>query len=94
MFEEGINLPIGFLFREGEVNQVLMDILLANVRDPRAAEGDLYSLTACNQAGSNTLLASMDEFELDDLDTLADFICDKSLAAVQAEIANLPNGVS
>src|SRR5210317_719064 len=64
VFEEGLNIPMGFLFRAGEPNSTLLEILRANVRDPRAAEGDLYSLAACNQAGSQRLLATMDEFEL------------------------------
>jgi N-methylhydantoinase B len=49
VFEEGLNIPIGYLFRGGEENETLLEILRANVRDPRAAEGDLYSLTACNR---------------------------------------------
>lgn len=92
VFEEGINLPIGYLFRGGELNRTLMDILLANVRDPRAAEGDLYSLTACNRAGSDTLARSMDEFELDDLEAVSAMIIDNSRDAMLREIRQLPEG--
>jgi N-methylhydantoinase B len=92
VFEEGLNIPIGFLFRAGEPNAVLLDILRANVRDPRAAEGDLYSLAACNEAGAQRLLATMEEFGLDDLDATADGIIGQSREAMLAEIRKLPQG--
>ena len=93
VFEEGINLPIGYLFRAGKINQTLIEILRANVRDPRAAEGDLYSLTACNKAGSDSLLAAMEEFSLDDLDAVGEMIIQNSRAAMLEEIRELPKGI-
>jgi len=92
VYEEGLNIPICYLFRRGEPNASLLEILRANVRDPRAAEGDLYSLTACNRAGARRLLATMDEFELDDLSAIADWIIGNSQAAMLAEIRRLPSG--
>ncbi len=92
VFEEGLNIPIGYLFRAGELNEVLMDILRANVRDPRAAEGDLYSLAACNQAGADSLLATLDEFEMGGLDRAGQLIIGNSRDAMLAEIRKLPFG--
>ncbi len=92
VFEEGLNIPIGFLFRAGSVNETLMHILRANVRDPQAAEGDLYSLAACNQAGSENLLAILQEFGLMDLLEVGDMIIDNSRTAMLNEIRKLPQG--
>ena len=92
VFEEGINLPIGYLFRRGEPNETLLEILRANVRDPVAAQGDLYSLAACNRSGSKSLLAMLDEFALDDLDSVAAMIIDHSRDAMLEEIGKLPKG--
>ena len=92
VFEEGINLPIGFLFRAGEANETLLSILRANVRDPIAAEGDLYSLTACNKAGADALVKMLDEFGLDGLDDVGRMIIDSSREAMLAEIRKLPKG--
>ena len=92
VFEEGINLPIGYLFRAGEPNETLLEILRANVRDPVAAEGDLYSLTACNKAGADSLLEMLDEFNLDGLDDVGHMIIDNSREAMLDEIRKLPEG--
>ena len=92
VFEEGINLPIGYLFRAGAVNETLLEILRANVRDPIAAEGDLQSLTACNRAGADALIEMLCEFRLDDLDEVGRVIIENSRAAMLDEIRSLPAG--
>jgi len=92
VFEEGINIPIGYLFRAGEPNEVLLQILRANVRDPRSAEGDLYSLAACNRSGAESLCVILREYGLEDLDEVGRMIIDHSRAAMLDEIRKLPAG--
>lgn len=92
VFEEGLNIPIGYLYRAGEPNEVLLEILRANVRDPRAAEGDLHSLTACNRAGAERLVETLDEFGMDGLDEAGGVIIRNSRAAMLEEIRKLPRG--
>lgn len=92
VFEEGINLPIGYLYRAGVANATLLEILRANVRDPIAAEGDLHSLAACNKAGADALIDMLDEFGLDDVDRLAHLIIENSRSAMLEEIRKLPQG--
>ena len=86
VFEEGLNIPMGYLFRAGELNETLLDIIRANVRDPRAAEGDLHSLAACNQAGAVSLMATLEEFGLDDLDSAGHMIIENSRKAMLEDI--------
>ncbi|NND57816.1 MAG: hydantoinase B/oxoprolinase family protein [Xanthomonadales bacterium] len=92
VFEEGLNIPMGYLFREGAANECLLEIIRANVRDPRAAEGDLYSLAACNEAGAASLVETMREFRLSSLDNGADMIITNSHDAMLEEIRKLPSG--
>ena len=56
LFEEGLKIPISYLFKAGARDETLMTLIAANVRDPVVAEGDLYSLTACNDTGAAQLL--------------------------------------
>lgn len=92
VFEEGLNIPMGHLFRSGELNQTLLDVIRANVRDPRSAEGDLHSLAACNEAGASSLVATMKEFGMNELDIAGRMIVDHSREAMLEEIRKLPFG--
>lgn len=92
VFEEGIRIPISYLFRGGHRNETLLEILQANVRDPLVAEGDLYSLTACNDSGANQLLEMLEDLNLPDLHDLGEEILQRSRAAMVAKIGALPKG--
>lgn len=92
VFEEGIRIPICYLMRGGVVNATLMELIRANVRDPDVAEGDLYSLVACNRTGCERLVAMMDEFGLAGLQRLADFVIDRSREAMIERIREIRPG--
>ena len=92
VFEEGIRIPIGYLIRAGRVDKTLMRMVRANVREPDVAQGDLYSLAACNEAGCERLAAMMTEFGLDSLDDLAEMIVTTSRRAMLDRIRALRPG--
>ena len=92
VFMEGLYIPFLKVLEAGKVNETLMAMIRANTRLPIDTVGDVYSLMACNDVGCRRLVEMMEEFELDNLDALAEHICTKSRAAVLAEIARLPKG--
>ena len=92
VFMEGLFIPMLKLAERGTMNETLMAMIRANTRLPVDTVGDVYSLAACNDVGAKRLLEMMDEFAIDSLDALADFICESSRRAVLAEIAKLPKG--
>jgi len=92
VFMEGLYIPFLKLIDQGTVNHTLIEMIRANTRLPIDTVGDVYSLANCNEIGCRRLLDMMSEFNLDDLDELADGICDRSEKAVRAEIAKLPKG--
>ena len=92
VFEEGIRIPIGHLIRAGRVDETLMRMVRANVRDPDVAQGDLYSLAACNRTGGERLIAMMKEFGLGSLDGLAEMILTASRRAMLERIRALKPG--
>lgn len=92
VYEEGIHVPIMYLAKEGVMNESLLEIVRANVREPVQLEGDFYSLAACNEAGSKRLVAMLDEFDLNGLEDLGKHIIEHSRAAMLEEIARLPKG--
>jgi N-methylhydantoinase B len=93
VYEEGLLVPISRLFTKGMRNDTLFEMIRANVRDPNAAEGDLYSLAACNEAGARSLLATLDEFGLAGLDEVGAMIVENSRAAMLDDIRRVPFGV-
>ena len=92
VFEEGLNIPIMKLFRQGEVNADLIQIVRANVRVPEPVIGDLYAQQAGNDVGAAKLVEMLKEYELSDLSTLSDMILSRSEAATRRAIAEIPNG--
>ena len=92
VFMEGLYIPMLKLADKGHLNDTLMSMIRANTRLPVDTEGDVYSLANCNDVGAKRLIEMMEEFSLDNLDQLADHICDRSREGVLAEIAKLPKG--
>ncbi len=92
VYEEGICIPIMPLATRGQMNQSLLAMVRANVREPVQVEGDLYSLAACNETGCSRLLDMMAEFELTSLAGLGEYIIEHSRRAMIEEIRALPLG--
>jgi N-methylhydantoinase B len=92
VFEEGLAIPIMALAREGVMNEDLLRVVRANVREPLQVEGDIYACAACNDEGSRRLIEMMDEFEIANLDRLGDNIVEASREATLARIRALPHG--
>ena len=90
---EGLYIPMLKLADRGVMNETLLAMIRANTRQPVETEGDVYSLAACNDIGCQRLVEMMDEFSLQSVDGLADYICETSENAVRAAIAALPDGV-
>jgi N-methylhydantoinase B len=92
VYEEGIHVPIMHLAKAGVMNETLLELVRANVREPVQLEGDFYSLAACNEAGSRRLVEMLDEFDLAGLDELGQHIMENSRRAMLEEIGRLPAG--
>ncbi len=92
IFDEGLLIPPCKLVDTGNLNTLLMEIVKANSREPVANEGDIYALIACCETGAARLAGMMDEFGIDHLDELADYIIDTSYRGTVEAIAQLPEG--
>jgi N-methylhydantoinase B len=92
VFEEGLSIPIMPLAREGRMNDDLLRLVRANVREPLQVEGDIYATAASNDEGSRRLIELMDEFEIANLDRLGDTIVEASREATLDRIRALPKG--
>ncbi len=90
IYEEGLYIPQMRFLDRGQVNQTLLQIIRANVREPDQLVGDVYALATCNDIGQARLKAMMAEFALQDLEAIAAYIFDRSREATVAALAALP----
>ena len=92
IWHEGLFIPLLRLARAGEMNEDLLAIIRANVREPVQVVGDVYALIACNEIGSRRLVSMMHEFGLFEIDTLGEEIITRSRRAMTEAIGKLPKG--
>ncbi len=92
VYEEGLNLPILKLVDRGRMNDWLIEIVAANVRELVQVVGDIYSEIACNEIGCRRLLEMMGEYGLTDIEDLSRAILDRSREASLEAIRALPFG--
>ncbi len=90
VYEEGLYIPIMKFAERGTVDETLTRIIRGNVREPDQLIGDIYALATCNEIGHRRLIDMMEEFDLADLNGIAEFILYNSRRATIERIAALP----
>ncbi|MGD8766052.1 MAG: hydantoinase B/oxoprolinase family protein, partial [Desulfobacteraceae bacterium] len=74
VYEEGMFIPVMKLYDAGKPVEAIFELLRANVRTPEEVHGDIHSQIVGNEVGGKQLLAFLKEFNLEDIETLADEI--------------------
>ncbi len=92
VYEEGLLIPIMRFIDRGSRNEDLVTIIRNNVREADQVIGDIHSLAACNETGRRRLIAMLNEFGLVDLESLAEFVFDRTNTATRNHLATLPHG--
>ena len=92
VFDEAIFVPLMKLYKRGEPDQALLNILRANSRLPDVMIGDLEAQLAALRRSTLRMLELMEEYDLDDLEELVAAIYDRSEGAMRAAIDALPDG--
>ena len=93
VFEEGLFIPLVKLYDAGTLNQGVLDMILANVRTPEQVNGDIRSQIAANHVCAGQISRMLDEYDLENLDDLADEIIGRSERSIRASIAKATPGV-
>jgi N-methylhydantoinase B len=92
IFHEGLFLPPLRLVSEGVIEEAVLDIVRANVREPGQVEGDFHALVACNAVGAARLQRLLREFGLADLAAQGDYIIERSRLAMREALREWPKG--
>jgi len=93
VYEEGVRIPIMKWVERDVLNTDLVNIIRCNVREADQVVGDIHGLAASNETGRRRLLAMLDEFDLTNIEDLAEFIFDRTTSATMAALENVPKGV-
>lgn len=92
VYEEGLFIPVMRLVAHGRLNDDLIAIVRANVRQPNQVVGDLLSYVSANEVSGRRLLQTLREFSVNDFQLLADEIIGRSEATTRRAIAALADG--
>lgn len=93
IFEEGIRIPMGKIFKRGELNEELLATLLANVRNEDDAHGDFLAMTGTCRQAAERLDELFDRYGDDVVPECVEEILGRSERVVRNAIKALPNGV-
>ena len=92
IFQEGFTIPPIKLFSCGNLNQDVMELLLANVRTPIEREGDIWAQVAANQRGVIRLLELVDRYGLGDVAHYMGALLDYTEKMTRNMLVSIPDG--
>jgi len=93
LFEEGLRIPPVKFYSEGRINELLAEIILANVRVPDQVMGDLQAQVTANRVCARRLGEFLDDAGMVDLATLSKALQDRAEMAMRKAIEAVPDGV-
>lgn len=92
VYEEGFRIPPTKLYKAGEPNEDVIRLLRANVRVPDSVMGDVRAIMGAHQIGIERVQEFLAEYDLPNLDGIAEEILNRSEQAMRNAIAELPDG--
>jgi N-methylhydantoinase B len=92
VYQEGIIIPPIVFQKSGELDQRLLDLVLANVRAKKEVAGDLRAQLAANRAGELKLTELADRYGREDLELYSKALLDYTERVTKAGLAGFPRG--
>ena len=92
IFQEGLRLPVVKLFREGELQEDLLKVILLNVRVPHERRGDYFAQVAACRLGERRLREIFARYGAATMLTTFDEIIERTSRRMSAAIATIPPG--
>ena len=92
VIQEGIRIPPVKLIRNGEIDDNLLDLILANVRTPLERRGDLEAQLAANRIGERRLQEIVAKYSIMEIESYMQELCAYSSRMVRAFLGGIPDG--
>ncbi len=93
IYQEGLRIPPVRLVEAGEEREAVLDLFLANVRNPAERRADLRAQLAANERADRRLGEVAKEHGLERLERAFDAVIEYSHERMTAEIESIPDGV-
>jgi N-methylhydantoinase B len=92
IIQEGIRVPPILLYRRGELQGGILELLFANMRVPGEREGDLQAQIAALNVGEERLTALLDRYGADFVESYLDELSARSERQMRTYISGIPDG--
>jgi N-methylhydantoinase B len=92
IYQEGLRIPVIKLFRRGELDRDILDLLLLNVRVPEERRGDYYAQIAACRLGERRMQELLSRWSVAEMEAAFVEICDRTEARIRAAIRSIPDG--
>jgi len=93
VYEDGLFIPFLKLYDEGKLNEGIIEMIKWNVRTPDMVIGDIRSQIAANHVCTEKIVKMLEEYDLENLDDLADEIIHRTENSMRKAIMEVPDGV-
>ena len=93
IYQEGLRIPVVKLFREGELQQDLLDLLLLNVRVPEERRGDYFAQIAACRLGARRIREVVDVHGAESVSQAFGEIIERTESRMRDAIESIPDGV-
>ena len=92
IYQEGLRIPVVRLFRQGELVQDVLDLLLLNVRVPEERRGDYYAQIAACRLGERRMHEMAARYGADLLKAAYDTILERTEIRIRTAVSAIPDG--
>ena len=92
IYQEGLRIPVVKLFREGKLQQDLLDLLLLNVRVPEERRGDYFAQIAACRLGARRIREVVDVHGAESVSQAFGEIIERTESRMRDAIESIPDG--
>ncbi|MDP6705130.1 MAG: hydantoinase B/oxoprolinase family protein [Alphaproteobacteria bacterium] len=92
IYQEGLRIPVVRLFREAELQQDILDLLLLNVRVPEERRGDYFAQIAACRLGARRMQELAERYAGSMIEAAFELILDRTEHRIRAAVAEIPDG--
>lgn len=94
IYQEGLRIPPVKLFKGGEIDEDIFEMILSNVRTSDERRGDIRAQEAANETAKQRVTELIEQYGRDDLTAVFDEIKDYSERRMRTEIEQLEDGTT